>query len=82
MPRAEEDASPISQLTAQRIGGTRLRRRSRGPHAPMRDALIAGTIPGRAGDTAVVPDSSLAHNRLLGAVALVTAPGYAALAVG
>ncbi|MEP7001027.1 MAG: ROK family transcriptional regulator [bacterium] len=51
-------------------------------HAPMRDALVAGTIPGRAGDTAVVPDSSLAHNRLLGAVALVTAPGYAALAVG
>ena len=49
---------------------------------PIRSALIAGTIPGRAGATPVVPDSSLAEYRLLGAVALVTAPGYAALAVG
>ncbi|MEO7457211.1 MAG: ROK family transcriptional regulator, partial [Gemmatimonadaceae bacterium] len=49
---------------------------------PMRDALIAGTMPGDAGRTPVVPDSSLAEYRLLGAVALVTAPGYAALAVG
>jgi N-acetylglucosamine repressor len=49
---------------------------------PMRDALVAGTIPGDAGRTPVVPDSSLAQYRLLGAVALVTAPGYAALAVG
>ena len=50
--------------------------------APMRAALVAGTIPGTAGSTQVVPDSSLAEYRLLGAVALVTAPGYAALAVG
>jgi Transcriptional regulator/sugar kinase len=50
--------------------------------APMRAALVAGTIPGNAGATQVVSDSSLAEYRLLGAVALVTAPGYAALAVG
>jgi predicted NBD/HSP70 family sugar kinase len=50
--------------------------------APIREALVAGTIPGSAGRTFVVPDSSLAEYRLLGAVALVTAPGYAALAVG
>jgi N-acetylglucosamine repressor len=49
---------------------------------PMRDALVAGTISGNAGRTLIVPDSSLAEYRLLGAVALVTAPGYAALAVG
>jgi N-acetylglucosamine repressor len=49
---------------------------------PIREALIAGTMPGRAGATPVVPDLSLAEYRLLGAVALVTAPGYAALAVG
>ena len=48
----------------------------------MRAALVEGTIPGSAGTTPVVPDSSLAEYRLLGAVALVTAPGYAALAVG
>ena len=50
--------------------------------APMRAALVGGTIPGNAGAVQVVPDSSLAEYRLLGAVALVTAPGYAALAVG
>ncbi|MEO8621449.1 MAG: ROK family transcriptional regulator [bacterium] len=49
---------------------------------PMRAALRGGTIPGSAGATHVVPDSSLAEYRLLGAVALVTAPAYAALAVG
>jgi predicted NBD/HSP70 family sugar kinase len=49
---------------------------------PIREALAAGTIPGSAETTQVVPDGSLAHYRLLGAVALVTAPGYAALAVG
>ncbi|MEP7002508.1 MAG: ROK family transcriptional regulator [bacterium] len=49
---------------------------------PMRAALRSGTIPGSAGATHVVPDSSLAEYRLLGAVALVTAPAYAALAVG
>jgi predicted NBD/HSP70 family sugar kinase len=50
--------------------------------APIRDALVAYTMPGSAGRTLVVPDSSLAEYRLLGAVALVTAPSYAALAVG
>ena len=49
---------------------------------PIREALMAGTMAGIAGATPVVPDSSLAEYRLLGAVALVTAPGYAALAVG
>jgi N-acetylglucosamine repressor len=49
---------------------------------PIREALAAGTINERAGATPVVPDSSLAEYRLLGAVALVTAPGFAALAVG
>ena len=48
----------------------------------MRAALVEGTIPGNADSTQVFPDSSLAEYRLLGAVALVTAPGYAALAVG
>ena len=49
---------------------------------PIREALVAGTIPGSAGRTTIVPDTSLAEYRLLGAVALVTAPSYAALAVG
>ncbi len=49
---------------------------------PMREALVAYTIPGKAGQTPIVADSSLAEYRLLGAVALVTAPSYAALAVG
>lgn len=49
---------------------------------PIRSALVAGTMQGPAGATPVVPDRSLAEYRLLGAVALVTAPTYAALAVG
>jgi predicted NBD/HSP70 family sugar kinase len=49
---------------------------------PIRDALAAGTITDRARATSVVPDSAPAEYRLRGAVALVTAPGYAALAVG
>ena len=49
---------------------------------PIHDALSKGTILGGSLTTQVVPDSSLAEYRLLGAVALVTAPGYAALAVG
>lgn len=49
---------------------------------PIRDALAAGTINERARSTSIVPDSSPAEYRLRGAVALVTAPGYAALAVG
>lgn len=49
---------------------------------PIRDALAEGTITDRARSTPIVPDSSPAEYRLLGAVALVTAPGFAALAVG
>ena len=49
---------------------------------PIRDALAAGTITDRARTTSVLPDSAPAEYRLRGAVALVTAPGYAALAVG
>jgi predicted NBD/HSP70 family sugar kinase len=49
---------------------------------PIRDALAEGTITDRARTTPVVPDSAPAEYRLRGAVALVTAPGYAALAVG
>ena len=49
---------------------------------PIRDALAASTITERARATPVVPDSAPAEYRLRGAVALVTAPGYAALAVG
>lgn len=50
--------------------------------APIRDALAAGTISGLGRETVVVPDRSAAEYRLLGAVALVTASRYAALAVG
>jgi predicted NBD/HSP70 family sugar kinase len=49
---------------------------------PIRDALVAGTITERARLTSIVPDIAPAEYRLRGAVALVTAPGYAALAVG
>jgi predicted NBD/HSP70 family sugar kinase len=49
---------------------------------PIREALGAGTITERAAATPIVPDSAPAEYRLRGAVALVTAPGYAALAVG
>ncbi|MEO6528452.1 MAG: ROK family transcriptional regulator [Gemmatimonadaceae bacterium] len=49
---------------------------------PIRDALAAGTITERARSTSIVPDIAPAEYRLRGAVALVTAPGYAALAVG
>jgi predicted NBD/HSP70 family sugar kinase len=49
---------------------------------PIREALAASTITDRARATPIVPDSAPAEYRLRGAVALVTAPGYAALAVG
>ncbi|HEX7942611.1 MAG TPA: ROK family transcriptional regulator [Gemmatimonadaceae bacterium] len=49
---------------------------------PIRETLAASTITDRARATPVVPDSAPAEYRLRGAVALVTAPGYAALAVG
>ena len=49
---------------------------------PIREALAGGTITERARATPVLPDSAPAEYRLRGAVALVTAPSYAALAVG
>ncbi len=49
---------------------------------PLREAMGNNTISGNPDLTHVVPDGSLQHYRLLGAVALVTAPTYAALAVG
>jgi predicted NBD/HSP70 family sugar kinase len=49
---------------------------------PIREALAGGTITDRARATPVLPDSAPAEYRLRGAVALVTAPSYAALAVG
>jgi predicted NBD/HSP70 family sugar kinase len=49
---------------------------------PIRDAVKAGSITERARATPIVPDGNPAEYRLLGAVALVTAPGYAALPVG
>ena len=49
---------------------------------PLREAMEEYTMPGIGAQTPVLPDSSLAQYRLLGAIALVTAPGYAALAVG
>ena len=49
---------------------------------PIRDAVSASTITDRARATSIVPDIAPAEYRLRGAVALVTAPGFAALAVG
>jgi predicted NBD/HSP70 family sugar kinase len=48
----------------------------------MRAALVEGTITDAARKTPVIPDSSPAEYRLLGAVALVSAPNYAAPRVG
>jgi predicted NBD/HSP70 family sugar kinase len=50
--------------------------------APIKEALTAGSISERARATPIVPDGNPAEYRLLGAVALVTAPSYAALPVG
>jgi predicted NBD/HSP70 family sugar kinase len=50
--------------------------------APIREAVAAGSITERARATPIVADGNPAEYRLLGAVALVTAPGYAALPVG
>jgi N-acetylglucosamine repressor len=49
---------------------------------PIREALSEGAITREAKETAVVPDGSPAEYRLQGAVALVTAPTFAAHAVG
>jgi predicted NBD/HSP70 family sugar kinase len=48
----------------------------------MREALEEGTITDAARKTPVIPDASPAEYRLLGAVALVSAPNYAAPRVG
>ena len=50
--------------------------------APILDAVAAGSITERARATPIVADGNPAEYRLLGAVALVTAPSYAALPVG
>jgi predicted NBD/HSP70 family sugar kinase len=50
--------------------------------APIKDALTEGSISERARATPIVADGNPAEYRLLGAVALVTAPSYAALPVG
>jgi predicted NBD/HSP70 family sugar kinase len=49
---------------------------------PIRAALVEGTLTDAARNTPVYPDSNPAEYRLLGAVALVAAPSFAALRVG
>lgn len=49
---------------------------------PMREALVAGTITEFARATPVIPDRAPLEYRLLGAIALVAAPNYAAPRVG
>ncbi len=49
---------------------------------PMREALIEGTLTEAARNTAVFPDTDPAEYRLLGAVTLVAAPGFALPRVG
>jgi predicted NBD/HSP70 family sugar kinase len=49
---------------------------------PMREALVEGTLTDAAAATPVVPDRDPAEYRLLGAVALVAAPAFAAPSVG
>jgi N-acetylglucosamine repressor len=50
--------------------------------APMRTALVEGTLTAAARETPVIPDRAPAEYRLLGAIALVAAPNYAAPRVG
>lgn len=50
--------------------------------APLFAALAAGTLTDAARQTPVTPDGTPAEYRLLGAVALIAAPTYAALSVG
>ena len=49
---------------------------------PLREALVEGTITTAARQTPVLPDRAPAEYRLLGAIALVAAPNYAAPRVG
>ena len=50
--------------------------------APLRAALVEETLTDPARATPVYPDANPAEYRLLGAVALVAAPSFAALRVG
>lgn len=49
---------------------------------PLRGALVEGTLTAAARETPVIPDRAPGEYRLLGAVALVAAPSYAAPRVG
>jgi N-acetylglucosamine repressor len=49
---------------------------------PMRDALKEGTLTSATRETPIIPDRAPGEYRLLGAVALVAAPSYAAPRVG
>ena len=49
---------------------------------PIRSALVAGTLTDAARETPVIPDRNPAEYRLLGAVALIAAPTFAAPKVG
>lgn len=49
---------------------------------PLREALVEGTLTSAAHGTPVIPDRAPGEYRLLGAIALVAAPNYAAPRVG
>jgi predicted NBD/HSP70 family sugar kinase len=49
---------------------------------PLRAALVQGTLTTAAHETPVIPDRAPGEYRLLGAIALVAAPNYAAPRVG
>ena len=49
---------------------------------PLREALVAGTLTDAGHETPVIPDRAPGEYRLLGAIALVAAPNYAAPRVG
>jgi N-acetylglucosamine repressor len=49
---------------------------------PLREALVEGTLTAAGHETPVIPDRAPGEYRLLGAIALVAAPNYAAPRVG
>lgn len=49
---------------------------------PLREALVEGTLTAAGRETPVIPDRAPGEYRLLGAIALVAAPSYAAPRVG
>jgi predicted NBD/HSP70 family sugar kinase len=49
---------------------------------PIRDALVEGTLTAATRETPIIPDRAPGEYRVLGAVALVAAPNYAAPRVG